>query len=114
MPIIKSTDIKMNDVKMDGAEKIQGLNVISKDEGWNTNTMRLFRLLPGGHSPHHQHNWEHVNYITTGRGQLRLGEDIHELAVGDFAFVPPNIEHQYINPYDEDFEFICIVPYRET
>jgi len=30
----------------------------------------------------------------------------------DFAFVPPNIEHQFSNPNDEDFEFICIVPNR--
>ncbi|RKX29500.1 MAG: cupin domain-containing protein [Candidatus Zixiibacteriota bacterium] len=114
MPVIKSTDIEMSDIKMDGAEGMQGLSVISKDQGWDTHNMRLFRLLSGGNSPRHSHDWEHVNYITTGRGRLRLGEDIKELAAGDFAFVPPNMEHQYSNPYDEPFEFICIVPLQES
>ena len=36
-------------------------------------------------------------------------QDVNER---DFAFVPANIEHQYSNPYDKDFEFICIVPNR--
>ncbi|NOY89475.1 MAG: cupin domain-containing protein [FCB group bacterium] len=31
---------------------------------------------------------------------------------GDFAFIPANVEHRFQNNFDEDFEFICIVPHR--
>ncbi|MCP4706044.1 MAG: cupin domain-containing protein, partial [candidate division Zixibacteria bacterium] len=36
----------------------------------------------------------------------------HEVSEKDYAFVPPNTEHQFSNPFDKDFEFICIVPNR--
>jgi mannose-6-phosphate isomerase-like protein (cupin superfamily) len=36
----------------------------------------------------------------------------HEIVKKDFAFVPPNTLHQFRNPYDQDLEFICIVPNR--
>ena len=102
----------MADITMDGVELMHGKDVIGHNEGWDSHTMRLFRILSGGHSPHHQHDWEHINYVTKGRGQLQIGEKINELAVGDFALVPSNIKHQFSNPNDEPFEFICIVPIR--
>ena len=30
----------------------------------------------------------------------------------EVAFVPSNTEHQFSNPFDKDFEFICIVSNR--
>ena len=34
----------------------------------------------------------------------------HELMQGQSAYVKPNDMHQFRNPYDEDFEFLCIIP----
>ncbi len=114
MPVVKYDSMKMVDVQMEGVQGASKANVIGPDNGWNENTMRVFRLESKGFTPRHQHDWEHVNHIIKGRGRLRIGEEIYELSEKDFAFVPPNIEHQYQNPYDEDFEFICIVPDRGT
>jgi len=85
---------------------------VGKDEGWEGYTMRVFKIAPGGHAPKHKHNWEHVNYIIAGKGKLFLDGKDYEISEKDFAFVPPNALHQFQNPYDKDFEFICIVPNR--
>ena len=110
MPVIKQNNIEFKDVTMDGVIGVAKAKVIGSDEGWKSHCMRVFRVTGGGHTPRHQHEWEHVNYVINGAGRLRIGETVHDLNAGDFAFVPPGIDHQFENPYDDDFEFICIVP----
>ncbi len=110
MTVVKYQNIKLSKVEMEGAKGTSKDNVIGKPEGWPEHTLRVFRLQPGGYTPRHQHDWEHVNYIISGGGRLRIGEELFDLKEKDFAFVPPNAEHQFENPHDEDFEFICIVP----
>ena len=112
MPVIKYDDISRAPVTTEGVREASRADVIGGPEGWQENVMRVFRLAPGGFTPKHKHDWEHVNHVIRGRGRLRIGETIHELSEKDFALVPPNAEHQFENPYDEPFEFICIVPAR--
>jgi quercetin dioxygenase-like cupin family protein len=112
MPIVKQDEITLQEVKMDGVSKVAKANVIGPIQGWGTDTLRVFRIGAGGFTPHHQHDWEHVNYIMKGKGTLTIGGEIREVVAGDFALVPPNTMHQFRNPYDQDFEFICIVPER--
>jgi quercetin dioxygenase-like cupin family protein len=112
MPIVKSSEINLQSVKMDGVANAFKANVIGPGQGWKDNTLRVFRITPGGFTPHHQHDWEHINYVMKGKGTLTIGEETREVVAGDFALVPPNTMHQFRNPYDSDFEFICIVPDR--
>ena len=112
MPVIKYDQIESVDVKMDGVKDVRKAVVMSEKEGWHDHTLRVFTLGPGGFTPRHSHDWEHFNYVMKGKGRLRIGDTVHDLAEKDFAVVPCNIEHQFENPYDEEFEFICIVPNR--
>lgn len=112
MPVVPYRKITLKSIKGDMVAHLTGRNVIGPDEGWENHTLRVFRLGPDGHSPHHEHDWEHINYVISGRGRLTIDGVVHELGPKDFAFVPPNAKHQFENPYDEDFEFICIVPNR--
>lgn len=112
MGIIKHDNITQQQIQAESVTNTTGAKVIGPTQGWADHTLRLFRLGPQGHTPRHQHDWEHVSYITSGKGRLTIGEFTHEVAQGDFAFVPPNTPHQFQNPYAEDFEFICIVPNR--
>ena len=112
MPIVKYKDMSRSEVKMDGVTLTTRANVIGPNEGWDENSMRVFRIGPGGNTPHHQHDYEHVNHVISGKGTLTIGDETFELGEKDFAFVPPNTMHQFRNPNDEDFEFICIVPKR--
>jgi len=112
MAIRKYNDIEEIDVTMDGISGVTKRIPISKPEGWKDYTLRVFKIKPGGNTPAHQHDWEHVNYIMAGRGKLMIDGTEYDVSKKDFALVPPNKKHQFRNPYDEDFEFICIVPNR--
>ena len=110
MPFLKYDSIKLGPVEMDGVKGASKANVVGAPEGWEDHTLRVFRLTPGGFTPHHQHDWPHINYVIKGKGKLTIGDDTQEISAKDFALVPSNTRHQFQNPFDEDFEFICIVP----
>ncbi len=112
MPVIKHKEVEEINVEMKGVVGVTKKIPIGKKEGWDGYTMRVFKIAPGGYTPKHQHNWEHVNHIVSGKGKLMINGIEHELGEKDYAFVPPNTEHQFSNPFDRDFEFICIVPNR--
>ena len=79
-------------------------------EGWPGHTLRVFTIQPGGHTPKHSHNWEHVNYVISGEGTLEVDGKVITLSAGAFAVVPPNALHQYSNKGSVNFVMICIVP----
>jgi len=112
MPVIVYDKIELKKLEMEGISEVSKANVVGPPEGWTDHTLRVFRIAPGGYTPHHQHDWEHVNYVIRGKGSLTIGDEASDISEKDFAFVPPNTMHQFRNPYDEDFEFICIVPNR--
>lgn len=112
MPVVNYDKCQFEEVRMDGLAKTDKTNAIGPEEGWQENTLRLFRINPGGFTPQHRHDWEHVNYVIEGNGKLTIDGETFELSERDMAFVPPNAEHQFQNPYDKVFEFICIVPKR--
>ncbi|MFH2054844.1 MAG: cupin domain-containing protein [bacterium] len=112
MPVVKQQNIELQEVKMNGVINTSKANVIGAPEGWAGHTLRVFRIGAGGQTPHHQHDWEHINYIMKGKGTLTIGDQTTEVKQGDFALVPPNTMHQFRNPNSEEFEFICIVPNR--
>ncbi len=112
MPIQKYNDLLETEIQMDGAKNVTKKVPIGEKEGWDGYTMRTFTIAPGGNTPRHAHDWEHVNYVIRGRGRLMIDGKDNDVSEKDFAFVPPNREHQFTNPYDEAFEFICVVPNR--
>jgi quercetin dioxygenase-like cupin family protein len=112
MPVRKYAELEANKVEMEDVVDVVKKIPIGKDEGWDKYTLRTFTIGPGGHTPKHTHDWEHVNYVIRGQGKLMIDGRENIIEKRDFALVPPNTEHQYSNPFDEDFEFICIVPNR--
>ncbi|MEW5923681.1 MAG: cupin domain-containing protein [Candidatus Zixiibacteriota bacterium] len=112
MPVRKYNEIEKIKIAMEGVVGTTKMVPLSQKEGWEDYTMRVFNIAPGGHTPKHAHDWEHVNYIMSGRGRLTIDGKVHEVETKDFAFVPPNTLHQFENPYDENLEFICIVSNR--
>lgn len=72
--------------------------------------LRMVEIDPGGHSPHHQHPYEHENFVVEGRGRVFISGEWHELKPGDVVFVPPGVEHEYANAGDGTFKFLCGIP----
>jgi quercetin dioxygenase-like cupin family protein len=112
MAVIRFADLDLRQITMDGVRATDKAVVIGESQGWDGYTLRVFRIAPGGFTPHHQHDWEHVNYVIKGKGTLTLEDQTVEVTEKDFAFVPPNAMHQFKNPFDEEFMFVCIVPNR--
>ena len=72
--------------------------------------LRMIELEVEGYSPHHQHAWEHENFVVEGRGQLLIGNTWHDLYPGVVCFVPPNIMHQFKNTGNSPLKFLCGIP----
>ena len=104
------TEIVANPVQMEGADKAKMRLVIGKDHGAPNFYMRIFELEPGGHTPYHQHPFEHENYIMDGKGELVREDGKEPLKVGDIVFIPGGVMHQYRNAGKEVFRFICLIP----
>jgi len=73
-------------------------------------SLRRFTVGAGGCTPYHAHPWEHEVYVLSGVGEVKYAGGAFPVAAGDFAYVPPNDEHQFVNAGTEPFEFLCIVP----
>ncbi|MDX2445162.1 MAG: cupin domain-containing protein [Bacteroidales bacterium] len=111
MKTILLNKVAKNKVDMGGAHKAWKQVPLSKDDGAPMYSYRVFTVEPGGYTPYHQHNYEHMNYIIEGEGALvnEAGEE-KPLKAGDFALVNPNEKHQYRNKGSKPFKMICGVP----
>jgi len=97
--------------EMEGAKGVIKQVPLSKEDGATTFSFRVFTIEPGGHTPRHQHPFEHMNYVIEGSGTAMSGDTGNEIKKGDFVLVPPNEIHQYINTSTrEPLVIICAVP----
>jgi len=111
MKINDNDKIHAAGVQMEGAKDVTMKILIGPDDESNGIIMRQFKISPGGNTPRHHHNYEHVIKVESNRGILVDEDGIeHELKKGQSAFVKPNELHQFKNPFGEDFEFLCIIP----
>lgn len=108
MQLNRKDEVKAAAVEMEGAKDVTMKILIGADDGSEFIVMRYFTVAPGGHTPHHTHIQEHVVSIQKGRGVVIDADGgEHEVSAGDSVYVPSNEKHQFRNPYDEPFEFIC-------
>jgi len=114
MKINNNKEIPAAEVNMEGAKGVKMKILIGPGDSSENIIMRHFIVAPGGNTPFHQHNYEHVIKIESSRGVAvdESGRE-HEVRKGQSLFVKPNEKHQFRNPYNEDFEFTCIIPNPE-
>jgi quercetin dioxygenase-like cupin family protein len=94
----------------EGASKLKVRWLITKETGAPTFAMRLFEMEPGGHSPFHNHDWEHEVFVLEGEGLVVGGREEKKIKAGDAVFVPPNEKHQFKNNGKKTLKFLCLVP----
>ncbi|MGO9137037.1 MAG: cupin domain-containing protein [Syntrophales bacterium] len=112
MKITSLDQIETTKMAMEGAKDILKQVPISKSDGTPLCSLRVFTIMPGGHSPYHTHPFEHLNYIIEGEGALvtESGEE-RPVKKGDFALVLPGEKHQYKNSSVKNpMIMICGVP----
>jgi quercetin dioxygenase-like cupin family protein len=95
---------------MEGAKDIIKQIPISKENGTPNFSLRVFTIAPGGHTPYHRHEFEHLNYVIEGHGEVVKETGSEPIRKGDFVLVPPGEIHQYRNNTDAPLVIICGVP----
>ncbi len=112
MKIIPLDKVEKSKVNMEGAAGAWKQVPLSAADDAPVYAYRVFTLEPGGYTPYHRHNYEHMNFIIEGTGFLvdEQGKE-RPLKAGDFALVMPDEKHQYRNASpDKEFRMICGVP----
>lgn len=101
---------RQSPVTMEGTQGAKMRMLIGPEEQAPNFHMRHFEVEPGGHTPHHQHDYEHEIVILKGSGVAKSEQGDRPLQAGDIVYVPANERHQFVNPGGEPLEFICLIP----
>ncbi len=110
MHITNLDEVKKTIPNMQGAVKLYKQIPISNEDGSPNFSFRVFTIEPGGHTPLHNHPFEHLNYIIEGQGEVVQKNGSQPLKKGDFILIMPDEVHQYHNNSDKPFVMICAVP----
>ncbi len=110
---IHYSESKTAEVTECGAEETKIRWLITKDDGAEHFAMRYFEMAPGGHSPHHSHDWEHEVFILDGQCLIVCGDQRKKAGSGYAIFIPPNVVHHFRNEGKGILKFLCLVPHHE-
>jgi mannose-6-phosphate isomerase-like protein (cupin superfamily) len=64
-------------------------------------------LAPKAATPPHRHDCEEVVIVTSGRGELLLGERRVAFGADSTVVIPANVAHQIVNAGDETLELVA-------
>jgi quercetin dioxygenase-like cupin family protein len=114
MKINEDNHIEFQKVSIEGTHNVKMKILIGSEEGSKNIIMRYFSVAPKGHTPKHRHDFEHVVKIEKNKGIFRdkKGNE-HTVTEGMSVFIEANEEHQFQNPFDKPFDFLCIIPNPE-
>jgi quercetin dioxygenase-like cupin family protein len=110
MLIRRADEMAGTPMQMDGVKGVTMRLMVGRSDGAPNFAMRHFTVEPGGHTPHHSHNYEHEVYVVDGAGTVEKDGGHHEISSGDVLFMPPNAVHQFVNTGDMPLKFLCLVP----
>jgi len=75
--------------------------------------MRYFTVEPGGATPYHKHDFQHLVKVESGKGIVIDKDGIaHKISTGDLIYVKDDEIHGFKNVSNEPFSILCIVPAR--
>jgi quercetin dioxygenase-like cupin family protein len=111
MYVIGLDEVQKTNPTMEGAKGVRKQVPLSRNDGVPTFSFRVFTIEPGGHTPFHRHEFEHMNYVISGEGILAAEDREHALEQGVFALVLAGEKHQFRNSSDkQNLLIICAVP----
>ena len=70
MKIIHYTDAAPQTFDGGPVRGVTGRVVVGRADGATKFCMRVFELSPEGHTPRHQHEWEHEIFFHSGEGEV--------------------------------------------
>ena len=110
MKIEKCSNVAKTAVEIEGAKDTEIRWLISKDDGAENFSMRIFEIGPGGHTPLHTHPHEHEIFVVEGEGIFVFEGKEHQFEKDYVIFVPGGKEHRFKNTGDSLLRMLCLIP----
>jgi len=110
MIVKKYDEVEKSEVTMAGAKNTSIRWLVGKDTDAPNFFLRQLEVEPGGHTPFHNHPYEHEVYVIAGKGQINKKGGSIPLEKGSFGLVMPGEDHQFENTGDFTFKFLCVIP----
>ncbi len=104
-----SNEVDETPVGRPGAEGVRVALMVGREDGAPNFSLRHFRVVPGGHSPRHRHDYEHEVFVVEGGGEVLLEGSYRPIKPGDVVLVPAEEEHQF-RAGEKGLRFLCLVP----
>lgn len=113
MKVIHYDKAELEPVYAEGAEGAKIRWLIAQKDGAPNFALRMFEVEPGGHTPYHQHAWEHEVYVLSGNGVLQTERGELPFAANDAIYVDPDMLHAFKNTGTGIMKFLCIIPHEQ-
>jgi quercetin dioxygenase-like cupin family protein len=69
----------------------------------------IVQVAPHGGPPLHvHHRQEEIIHVLKGQFKVRIGDSLHQLGEGGFAYLPSKVPHAFLNLTDEVGEIIVV------
>jgi quercetin dioxygenase-like cupin family protein len=114
MKLAHFSQIELQPVKVEGAEKTNIRWLIAEKDGAPNFALRMFEVGSGGHTPYHKHAWEHEVYCLEGEGTLVFEGNEYAFKAHDSMFIDPDKMHQFKNTGKGMLKFLCIIPHESN
>jgi quercetin dioxygenase-like cupin family protein len=109
---IHYSEVELEEPAEEGVKDVKIRWLISKKDGAENFAMRLFEIKTNGHTPFHQHDWEHEVFILKGNGTAKKELNEEAFKEGDVFFIPSMEWHQFVNTGQETLKILCLIPYK--
>ena len=113
MKVIHYDQVPLEPVNAEGSAGTMIRWLIAQRDGARNFALRMFEVEPGGHTPFHDHTWEHEVYVLSGNGFLRTERGDLPFAANDVIYVDPELRHAFHNSGADQLKFLCIIPHEE-
>lgn len=69
----------------------------------------VVQVAPHGGPPLHvHHHQEETIHVLSGRFKIRIGDEVHTLDSGGFAYLPAGLPHAFLNLTDQPAEIVVV------
>ncbi len=97
-------------VDLDDVQDVSMRVLLGRGHGMPNFALRHFVVEPGGHTPHHRHDYEHQVVVLEGTGEADSAEGVQSISKGDVLYIAADEPHQFRNSGTTSLQFICLVP----
>jgi quercetin dioxygenase-like cupin family protein len=102
--------VPLTEYRADASPGITKHILIGRAEGATDFVIRYFTIPPGEKSALDKHPHQHGVVVIQGCGRVLLGEQWHDIQVGDSIFTGTDELHQFEAVGAEPLGFICVIP----